>query len=73
MPDHERCAGCGANGRPDTSPGVAGPYIACMFGRCWMGPIAESVDDAWEQWDCVMRAARETRERESRLPDLPQE
>jgi hypothetical protein len=48
MPDHERCAGCGGEGHHRD-----GPMLLVYCKRCWWRA------PNWEQWDRVMRAARE--------------
>jgi hypothetical protein len=56
MPDHERCAGCGEETVrcKDLYHGSGLETVRCS-GCLWRAPN-------WEQWDRVMRAARELSE-----------
>jgi hypothetical protein len=55
MPDHERCAECESEAH---QPIV---YVYCKNRNCgWRAP-------SWEQWDRVMRAAREAKERSTKI------
>ena len=64
MSDHERCA-CGRMPTLMDVQGYAlwvvrcgGPAVLSPM-NCWCGPSAITPKGAWEQWDRVMRAARE--------------
>ena len=64
MSDHERCA-CGRMPTLMDVQGYAlwvvrcgGPAVLSPM-NCWCGPSAITPKGAWEQWDRVMRVARE--------------
>jgi len=61
MSEHEKCAGCGADGElisNEESDWM--PFVGCSRdSACWAGPAKKTQKSAWAEWDRVMRAARE--------------
>jgi len=63
MSDHEPCAGCGCRAE-ETRYGIASGDLRIECEHCWWRA------PNWEQWDRVMRAAREAEELRARVKEL---